>query len=367
MVTENGSPPQVRSGRLGQAGAPAGPRVTSAGAERTAAVPRRRPAPTGHLRGCGADLPGRMRTLLGDGSPPQVRSGPVPPPDRRRLRRVTSAGAERTAEVPRVNLAGAGHLRRCGADKSVHWPVRRRFGSPPRVRSGRRPPGRLDVSPRVTSAGAERTCPGSRSRAAATGHLRGCGADRQVALGRQVAVGSPPRVRSGRALGQVPSGGLRVTSAGAERTRAARTSPSAPTGHLRGCGADVPMAGALSSIFGSPPQVRSGPGDQQAERPRARVTSQVRSGRGTGRRGQRPSSGNLRGCGADPFVRRITLWRDGSPPQVRSGQLTARTRRGNLRVTSAGAERTGPRPAHRCTRSGHLRGCGVDAVNGRSK
>ena len=155
--------------------------------------------------------------------------------------RVTSAGAERTAQPLACAEASTGHLRGCGADARMYSPLPCWSGSLPRVRSGRhsqpRPHPRrrvtsagwsglraLDPGPHqhwVTSAGAERTGPTASPGPPNPGHLRGCGVDTEDDTVSCASVGSPPRVRSGRDVEHPGDPLRRVTSAGAERTPAA--------------------------------------------------------------------------------------------------------------------------------------------------
>ena len=112
---------------------------------------------------------------------------------------------------------GTVHLRGCGASTADTESESGDDGSPPRVRSVRRPAPLPCARRRFTSAGAERPPLRGSDRACSPVHLRGCGASLTAPATSGPANGSPPRVRSvlGR-LDRLPPSG-RFTSAGAER------------------------------------------------------------------------------------------------------------------------------------------------------
>ena len=345
----------------GRAGHLAVLRVTTADAERTPAAATPSRPPPGHLRGCGADSSVHFWRPASVGSPPQVRSGPTAPrwppevmsgsPPRVRSRaqrrwraqgqeRVTAAGTERTDGAACGGSCLAGHLRRCGADMALmiwSWLI---AGSPPQVRSRLLPREQGLVLRRVTSAGAERTRAARFRSAWTAGHLRRCGADCSSAVASHSSCGSPPQERSGLDLPGFGGPGLRVTSAGAERTSQLETRVVDRPGHLRRCGADHTLKTPSVVSSGSPPQVRSGRGPGLRQVDEDRVTSAGAERTICIRVSCQWPEGHLRRCGADLSTRKLRDPGTGSPPQVRSGQrLLPRPGRGG-RVTSAGAERT---------------------------
>ena len=130
-------------------------------------------------------------------------------------------------------------------------------GSPPRVRSRRAVAHDTRVEAGITSACAEQTRSCNTPRPRYRDHLRVCGADTYANAEQAERAGSPPRVRSRRwcrVRGRATGG---ITSACAEQTK-----PEAKTGvvywdHLRVCGADSAFHWNQENVPGSPPRVRS--------------------------------------------------------------------------------------------------------------
>lgn len=112
--------------------------ITSACAEQTAANTSPHSSTTDHLRVCGAD----------------------------------SSGVVRSRD----------HLRVCGADARVHQRQHGQVGSPPRVRSRRWWHARLSLRTGITSACAEQTSAGFRRSGRCWDYLRVCGADSCILL-----------------------------------------------------------------------------------------------------------------------------------------------------------------------------------------
>ena len=116
------------------------------------------------------------------------------------------------------------------------------LGSPPRVRS-RPPPMRTNRRRTgITSACAEQTQSERVTERCHKDHLRVCGADFSSYLRRNCPNGSPPRVRSrpGQGIGRQRGGG--ITSACAEQTRTIAAPPRQKVDHLRVCGADASIS-----------------------------------------------------------------------------------------------------------------------------
>ena len=145
---------------------------------------------------CGADYVFRDAKIGNAGSPPRVRSRPQASGAPASLAGITSACAEQTQQGAAVQRGHGDHLRVCGADAAAVRAKHDLRGSPPRVRSRR---GAALPGPRIcgiTSACAEQTIRGIRSRRSWKDHLRVCGADRRFRMILQKFRGSPPRVRS---------------------------------------------------------------------------------------------------------------------------------------------------------------------------
>ena len=245
--TVMGSPPRVRSRRESEVTRGTGRGITSACAEQTrwasSSATRRRD----HLRVCGADQDLTADALHTAGSPPRVRSRPERLGNARRTRRITSACAEQTLVAQEENTVQRDHLRVCGADATAALTNALRAGSPPRVRS--RPVRRKHWpdSHRITSACAEQTVPETAYADPYRDHLRVCGADVTGVLQRCARLGSPPRVRSRRALCLNAVASRGITSACAEQTFACSCLTLTEEDHLRVCGADtIPLVDSQS-------------------------------------------------------------------------------------------------------------------------
>ena len=233
-----GSPPRVRSRPQVTLGPASAGRITSACAEQTRLMPRARQVFRDHLRVCGADprLPGHPASSLG--SPPRVRSRRPTPRSRWPGLGITSACAEQTS-FSEMNFNGSrDHLRVCGAD-DVNELIRiTEAGSPPRVRSRHLGQVFRVYGGGITSACAEQTSVIRGSFIVDRDHLRVCGADRNRITVNTLRKGSPPRVRSRLPRQIQRCWRVRITSACAEQTTAGSRTRTRPRDHLRVCGAD---------------------------------------------------------------------------------------------------------------------------------
>ena len=254
-----GSPPRVRSRRrrFGWHSAHVG--ITSACAEQTRIMDKLDEYSGDHLRVCGADRMSHMQVAGRRGSPPRVRSRRGAALARPRLCRITSACAEQT--IYHVNLFPRrwDHLRVCGADFSRQYRRTVCTGSPPRVRS--RLPVLVSIAGLrgITSACAEQTEAIASWRTLLGDHLRVCGADGVMSVLYIRNLGSPPRVRSRQHWLLLRSGWGRITSACAEQTICHDDETGSIRDHLRVCGADSAYQAILDICEGSPPRVRSRP------------------------------------------------------------------------------------------------------------
>ena len=248
--------------------------ITSACAEQTAANTSPHSSTTDHLRVCGAD----------------------------------SSGVVRSRD----------HLRVCGADARVHQRQHGQVGSPPRVRSRRWWHARLSLRTGITSACAEQTSAGFRRSGRCWDHLRVCGADTNAATANMPGRGLPPRVRSRRGWCWCGFCVCGITSACAEQTCGVPVQCLPARDYLRVCGADWSMVRSETDPGGLPPRVRS----------RRIGLRPARAGRGiTSACAEQTSlmdstlmlcKDYLRVCGADSCtcdLQRVVL---GLPPRVRS-------------------------------------------------
>ena len=240
------------------------------------------------------------------GSPPRVRSRRRPQTCRRPARGITSACAEQTLRTVWTLRCHRDHLRVCGADRGVVMALAYRLGSPPRVRSRPADPDDAGISVGITSACAEQTTTTTLWAEPPGDHLRVCGVDHLPSDAVRIAAGSPPRVRSRHHYRCVPCVRVGITSACAEQTPSSGRRSIRNWDHLRVCGAD-------------------------AMRKRRRFRRQwITSACAEQTRRSRSASpayrDHLRVCGADHWVGGGRRCLRGSPPRVRSRLL--RPRRG---------------------------------------
>ena len=252
-----GSPPRVRSrlGLLGQFGGFGG--ITSACAEQTQTNFGVSFGVGDHLRVCGADLHVFRPSGCGRGSPPRVRSRRLDRREHDHRRRITSACAEQTTCSETRRSATPDHLRVCGADLKPLAHLLLLLGSPPRVRSRRNKVLLCNADTGITSACAEQTVGAARRQPERGDHLRVCGAGAAAVRAKHDLRGSPPRVRSRRGAALPGPRICGITSACAEQTIRGIRSRRSWKDHLRVCGADRRFRMILQKFRGSPPRVRS--------------------------------------------------------------------------------------------------------------
>ncbi len=200
-------------------------RGTSARAERTASCAAPTTRPSGYLRSRGEDTGSPLDTVTGDGVPPLARRGLLPVPQQDRRGRGTSARAERTTRRWRRCRWWPGYLRSRGEDAVTYTPRGMDTGVPPLAWRGLAlVRAERDVR-RGTSARAERTRGCGRSRTPGPGYLRSRGEDRVEPSFFVASSGVPPLARRGRIVVLLLRLRRRGTSARAERTPASTPSP----------------------------------------------------------------------------------------------------------------------------------------------
>ena len=169
-----------------------------------------------------------------------------------------------------------------------------------------------------------------------------CGADISLTPAFQSEVGSPPRVRSRRERAARQRRFRGITSACAEQT-----------GRLQF---------AQMSPSGSPPRVRSRLTAWLELADMLRITSACAEQTVCSFTIASNNRDHLRVCGADSPNPLFSCGRAGSPPRVRSRQVSCIVMQHDLGITSACAEQTlGVRP-RRVSWWDHLRVCGADGT-----
>ena len=228
----------------------------------------------------------------------------------------------------------------CGADLRDGSRLGTDRGSPPRVRSRRAVrPVHVPILG-ITSACAEQTPPIRPTWTRAGDHLRVCGADEIIYSKEATHAGSPPRVRSRRRELPVAVQHGGITSACAEQTGVSRVIVARFRDHLRVCGADAPSGVVRPAVDGSPPRVRSRPDLGASPSAWQGIISACAEQTGNPTTGGSPEGDHLRVCGADATAGHGDLAAQGSSPRVRS-RLRGVTRGENgERIISACAEQT---------------------------
>ena len=131
--------------------------ITPAGAGKTAMDDYTLARKTDHPRRCGENYSQDNSEVGGGGSPPQVRGKRSTPKVSAALKRITPAGAGKTAQDRCLSAGYEDHPRRCGENTSIPFSVGVYVGSPPQVRGKRRQPCQFCQANRITPAGAGKT------------------------------------------------------------------------------------------------------------------------------------------------------------------------------------------------------------------
>ena len=194
--------------------------------------------------------------FLGQGSPPQVRGKLGISPRCRLHGRITPAGAGKTVHSFYLSGFEEDHPRRCGENSIATNPPPVSLGSPPQVRGKPWDSRAAEDAVRITPAGAGKTRTQIMHCFQHQDHPRRCGEnlDSQKESGK--GLGSPPQVR-GKPFDKVDAGfNERITPAGAGKTRSTRNCNTARKDHPRRCGENHITDNLSAASSGSPPQVR---------------------------------------------------------------------------------------------------------------
>ena len=175
---------------------------------------------------------------------------------------ITPADAGKTIRVDSYFLCYKDHPRGCGENLWATTTPTVRTGSPPRMRGK---PSRLAVPRfgiRITPAGAGKTRTENCRICKEQDHPRRCGENFGSTACRRGSVGSPPQVR-----GKLASGAARrrrpgITPAGAGKTLRTKQGIVTDMDHPRRCGENVLLYQKHTMLIGSPPQVRGKPQDK---------------------------------------------------------------------------------------------------------
>ena len=312
-----GSPPQVR-GKLGHYADGIGViRITPAGAGKTFFVAASPSVTTDHPRRCGENRVRQYQTLLRTGSPPQVRGKQHSFCQTSCHPRTTPAGAGKTKPLALLYYAYADHPRRCGENCCCNLAHLFPHGSPPQVRGKLASRLLAPACVRITPAGAGKTRQDDTCRLDLRDHPRRCGENLKRKLRMQSACRSPPQVRGKPCWFYAALAAQRITPAGAGKTQCRKRPDAATSDHPRRCGENFRHDLARLQEAGSPPQVR---GKRASGNMQVGVIRITPAGAGKTYRVS-AVQGNLwdhpRRCGENPPWLAVAHAMLGSPPQVR--------------------------------------------------
>ena len=154
-----------------------------------------------------------------NGSPPRMRGKPSLSQLFRLVLRITPAGAGKTLITIFFRRCQQDHPRRCGENSIPRFLIYKLSGSPPQVRGKLITAIRDYLRTRITPAGAGKTsrcvCKSGRKR----DHPRRCGENYLSARDYETAEGSPPQVRGKPVMVISHRAIIRITPAGAGKTR----------------------------------------------------------------------------------------------------------------------------------------------------
>ena len=285
---------------------------------------------------------GREIRRVPPGLPPQVRG------ELSRVSRIASAvgltpaGAGRTGRLLTLPSLFSAYPRRCGENVALAVSMIGAVGLPPQVRGEPSQPRRGRSCTRLTPAGAGRTCAASASPWGSRAYPRRCGENNNNLRNCYDGLGLPPQVR-GEREGRAPDtehAGL--TPAGAGRTSRPRSRGRPARAYPRRCGENHRARDVGEGVMGLPPQVR---GEPTASPASAQTTGLTPAGAGRTppriHRGK-PSKAYPRRCGENSGTSDRLPPAHGLPPQVRGERQGRPDSLAAVRLTPAGAGRTGP-------------------------
>ena len=174
---------------------------------------------------------------------------------------------------------------------------------------------------RITPAGAGKTLLKRIEKAGRTYHPRRCGENQISGTILNSCVGSPPQVRGKPAWSWAQTALRRITPAGAGKTRFRPPTEARDRDHPRRCGENDDSDDMIKRKVGSPPQVRG-----------KRVA---------GRAKRHDTEDHPRRCGENFCVFMCPPYVYGSPPQVRGKLEYEVALETGVRITPAGAGKTG--------------------------
>ena len=171
-----------------------------------------------HPRGCGENENLFLQIPTVAGSPPRMRGKRIDAGQLIAVTRITPADAGKTGVRSVSFLGGKDHPRGCGKNSRMGKKDSRGLGSPPRMRGKQGFPFANCVRRRITPAGAGKTCCSACVFRSAWDHPRRCGENILHSLYIFLNLGSPPQVRGKRWAWCAMYVDPRITPAGAGKT-----------------------------------------------------------------------------------------------------------------------------------------------------
>ena len=279
------------------------------------------------------------------------------------LRGITPAGAGKTEEQAVKAFISPDHPRRCGENEIPTGSAFITDGSPPQVRGK---PGFLCSAVSyygITPAGAGKTDRIRLIELNRQDHPRRCGENSHAMKARLFPPGSPPQVRGKPFIVDGSPWKVRITPAGAGKTKKLRMIPFICEDHPRRCGENEKERHASVEIDGSPPQVRGKPSKCCCETLRGRITPAGAGKTPLSVRVLFVSQDHPRRCGENKVITFEQLNNAGSPPQVRGKQGRESAKKIPDRITPAGAGKTRADSTKRMAGRDHPRRCGENGNN----
>ena len=175
-----------------------------------------------HPRRCGENAITQALAGADAGSPPQVRGKPSAPYLTFLSPRITPAGAGKTACASSMPASPWDHPRRCGENAPVRTLITDHLGSPPQVRGKLIFALWGDTEDRITPAGAGKTVFAVIIQSLDEDHPRRCGENHGACQHQAISAGSPPQVRGKPVIYQAAQAPPRITPAGAGKTMKSR-------------------------------------------------------------------------------------------------------------------------------------------------
>ena len=216
---------------------------------------------------------------------------------------------------------------------------------------------------RITPAGAGKTKKEPRTQCYRSDHPRGCGENGAHARRWCCEMGSPPRMRGKQKQKWKKETHTGITPADAGKTRRQSVSLSLPLDHPRGCGENHEGKVVSAVHQGSPPRMRGKPVTKQLWHRRVGITP---ADAGKTRHAMLAANrrwDHPRGCGENGAIKDSGNRTKGSPPRMRGKRAIDEFRKAFPGITPADAGKTGLFTCSKMRTEDHPRGCGENSFS----